>query len=993
MKPWGNRPSTGSSFALGLPSEPRGERDERAQRRRAGFDRSVLTMLTAPAAAAGMVGSGDESAGGGGESTGSIYSDLVVALRAENGTPILKKYVIPATEEAEETTEFCVQPVAYEPVPGVAASVNPLDGRQVWVLPLQGEWIGSSEPLPVEEIEACDPKPQYAMFVEEAELERLNLARTSDDVLERKLLAVEEKLLAADDITLDGAGRITTDGSSLDASPEFAAMYSSLTRTGTIPGLPPSMAGPPAQVGVFDAWKLAAAAIGTAAGKEVPITVDTVEYYNRVIGFPATGNYVSPWGVDFIRSENPDDPGGQMATGERFVDFSGFTYNRSETFRGSVTWLDVPSMTWKVDRITDVVSFTQLTAEPVGTRTLSGVTAFAQLADDVRAVILYYHEHETIPGFYIDPVGVDTTAAQEQAIHDPAVSVVVPVDAFRTESFPMTTTSFNPWGGTDLTGVRLRVTIDAPADLDVGDLSVAPAAGGTPMVLESVGGDLVGWWGPEAGDPLARGQLVPTTFDVVATSDAPAGDYGVSVELVDVTAEPDAVLAADADSVRIREAVPTVLWADEIYPLVTQGEPFQVPVTVYSPVDGDADLHVTLTGPGDDPGTLEIEQLQAGDARAYASDGTDMVAMPLAIDGTDVLAGDWSQPLTAGRNLVTWYVTIAEGAPVGSYSIGVSLAGGNTLDPAVVSVAAPEQHGNHDTTPPVVTITVVGELGSDATFTLSANEEDVVYQCRLVKNDVPGAWGECDETGVTYTGLSPGVYSFHVKGTDAAGNVSHTFFKTWTVVPVEEDATAPETTLVDGPTDQSWVLAHRVGIDVDSDDPSAAFIVTLNDRFVGTFKKGHILVKGVRAGANEITVRAVAGGLTDLTPVELTVFVPRGVSGVGQTHRWRIREGDGHLFGHFAQTRRHGEEVRFSVRRMTRLALVVSTGPSYGKIKVLVDGKPVSRRISLASAAATGKVLIPIRTFGKPRSGVVTVKVVSPNGEIVRLEGIGVVTG
>ena len=94
-----------------------------------------------------------------------------------------------------------------------------------------------------------------------------------------------------------------------------------------------------------------------------------------------------------------------MTTGERFVDYSGFSYNRSETFVGSVTWLDVPTLTWKVSRIADVVHFTNLTSEPIGDRTLHGVTAFAQLADDVRAVILYYHDHETIPGFYIDPVG------------------------------------------------------------------------------------------------------------------------------------------------------------------------------------------------------------------------------------------------------------------------------------------------------------------------------------------------------------------------------------------------------------------------------------------------------------------------------------------------------------------------------------------------------------------------------------------------------------
>ncbi len=277
-------------------------------------------VVPAQAIAAGDAGGGGGGGGGGdsgsGDTTGSVYADLDVALRGVDGTPVLKKYDVPATEETEQTTEYCVQPVSHDPVPGVTSSTNPVDGRQVWVLPLQGEWIGlPADQLPVAEIEACDPQPQYAMFVSEAELERLNLARTSEQVIADKLAAVKDKLTVAKDVSLDGAGRIATDGLSLDAAPEFAAMYDSLMKTGTIPGLPAALAGPPAQVGPFDAWKLAAAAIGTAASKEVPLTVDTVEYYNRVIGFPDSADYTSPWGVSFVRSENPDDPGTQIGDG------------------------------------------------------------------------------------------------------------------------------------------------------------------------------------------------------------------------------------------------------------------------------------------------------------------------------------------------------------------------------------------------------------------------------------------------------------------------------------------------------------------------------------------------------------------------------------------------------------------------------------------------------------------------------------------------------
>ena len=104
--------------------------------------------------------------------------------------------------------------------------------------------------------------------------------------------------------------------------------------------------------------------IGAAASKSTPLTIDTVEYYNRIIGFPAGGLHRSGGLADHVStgSIDPSTDDGTMATGEQFVDYSGFTYNRSETFKGSVTWLDVPTLTWKVSKITDVVPFTNLSS-------------------------------------------------------------------------------------------------------------------------------------------------------------------------------------------------------------------------------------------------------------------------------------------------------------------------------------------------------------------------------------------------------------------------------------------------------------------------------------------------------------------------------------------------------------------------------------------------------------------------------------------------------
>ena len=142
----------------------------------------------------------------------------------------------------------CVQPISYAVVPGSASVVNPVDGRDVYLIPLVGE--GSTADAPVVADTACDPQPAYLAFVSEAELERLNLVRTSDAVLWRKLVEVRNRLAGASAITLDGAGRITTwlgdVATPIDASPDQAAIYAS---TKGHPATPPPADGSPTNQG------------------------------------------------------------------------------------------------------------------------------------------------------------------------------------------------------------------------------------------------------------------------------------------------------------------------------------------------------------------------------------------------------------------------------------------------------------------------------------------------------------------------------------------------------------------------------------------------------------------------------------------------------------------------------------------------------------------------------------------------------------------------
>ena len=794
---------------------------------------------------------------GGMDTTGEDYSDLVVLLRDTDGTPALKKYDVPEVEEDTglpvidpdtglqvTTPTYCVQPVSFDPLPGVPATPDPLvDGGSVYLVPLQGEWIGlPQEELPVTELEVCDPQPAYGMFVNEVELERLNMARTADRVMDQKTGDVEEKLLAADVIDLDPAGRIRVDGKPIDAAPEHAAIYQSIMRLGILPGWNET-AGEWTDVGPapqgegynsqFDRWELAAAAVGTAASKGVPITIDTVEYYNQVIGFPdldADKEPVpSPWGLSFIKSADPDT-GDSLEPTRYYLDFSTFTYNRSETYPGSVTWLDIRELEWNVTRIPNAVPFTN---PDLGDTTLYGVRAFQQMADDTRAVILFLHDNEVnLPGFYMDPVGIDTRAAQLKAVTDPAVDLgALPAEVFQSEAFGVTASVWNPHavaageegdvlGGTDIAAARFRITVDAPEALTTEMLSarsLGDPAWDVPFAVDE-NGDLVGYWGPEAGFPLPTGTYTATDFTVTineTVTPTPTGDYVITLELFDVSA-PATTLATDVDTIQVNANEARLLWGGEIDALATQGNYLQMPLRVYSPDDGTETLSLTVTGPEG----VDVPALKVGDVQVYGAVYDElglpsgMATMPFTLVESGDLAGTWETPVDAGEYFsVLWYIRFAEGGPVGTYALTPALEGGNALTSVLVMVSAPEEHGSGggsggepDTKPPVVHLAVDeavdATLDASAAFLLTTDvaEDGVRYSCRLAKDSVVGAWVDCTDGArgrIAYENLKPGDYVFTGRAIDAAGNISQLVSKSWTVEepyvppPPPVDTTAP----------------------------------------------------------------------------------------------------------------------------------------------------------------------------------------------------------
>jgi hypothetical protein len=399
----------------------------------------------------------------------------------------------------------------------------------------------------------------------------------------------------------------------------------------------------------------------------------------------------------------------------------------------------------------------------------------------------------------MDVPGVDTGPAQLKAIHDPAVDLgTLPSDVFQSYPFEITASLLNPWGGSLIDTAQLRLVVDAPDALKAGDVTAMAADGQSVPFTVDAEGNLVGRWGPDTGFAVAAGYNVSTTFTVKVADGAPVGPYAVTLELIDVD-DPATVLAQESGTIDVNANATTVLWGSPLPKYATQGVSMTLPLSVYSPAAGTANLTLTVTGPGDDPTTPQTEVTKAGDVKVYASNGADMVAMPLSLNGEGQLVGTWNAPLKAGYTPVTWYATVAEVAPVGNYAFEVGLTGGKPLDPILVSIFAPETNGQQpptageDTTPPVLTVTPVDTLGSTASFNLTANEDAVTFECMLTTDGVPGSWESCTSPK-TYTGLAPGDYVFSARATDRVGNVSAVVTRSWTVEP-PADTTAPTVTV------------------------------------------------------------------------------------------------------------------------------------------------------------------------------------------------------
>jgi hypothetical protein len=312
----------------------------------------------------GKPGRGNESAG---TMKGTLFGDMYVLLRDENGVPI------PIT----------------------------IDGVE-YVQPIDSE----GNPIPLD-AEGAPINPELAM---EVELGRQNVGRSPKFVLSTRYEEAIAAINDADEVTVDPSGRlmlITNDDpattevdessvKTIDAPLENLALYVELMNTGTLAGVlteatpddpttPVDESSPPVFSadlqnlidGVYTTADLdnAATLFAAAADKTGTVLVDNVVYMNSILDI--TGTIADP-----LDDSNQTE----------YVDYSDFSYDRLTTW-GTVTAdvliYDPNTGNWVPTNDVNIME-----AVFGGTNeTLDDAAGFAQSADDALQVIEFIHEY------------------------------------------------------------------------------------------------------------------------------------------------------------------------------------------------------------------------------------------------------------------------------------------------------------------------------------------------------------------------------------------------------------------------------------------------------------------------------------------------------------------------------------------------------------------------------------------------------------------------
>ena len=199
----------------------------------------------------------------------------------------------------------------------------------------------------------------------------------------------------------------------------------------------------------------------------------------------------------------------------------------------------------------------------------------------------------------------------------------------------------------------------------------------------------------------------------------------------------------------------------------------------------------------------------------------------------------------------------------------------------------------------------------------------------------------------------------------------------------------PETTIVSGPADGSYLLSQATSMGLSSTAAGSTFACSLDGGDADTCTSPHAL-SGLSARTHVFKAWATDGfGSADPSAASRTFTVPVNNTALTHSTGWTKKTGTGYFRNTYSTSSKQGAALSLPVTGARRVALVATKAPGQGKVNIML-GQTLLKQVNLSSATTQKKQVFE-SVLPAARSGTIKL-VVATSGKPVRIEGLGVVT-
>jgi hypothetical protein len=199
----------------------------------------------------------------------------------------------------------------------------------------------------------------------------------------------------------------------------------------------------------------------------------------------------------------------------------------------------------------------------------------------------------------------------------------------------------------------------------------------------------------------------------------------------------------------------------------------------------------------------------------------------------------------------------------------------------------------------------------------------------------------------------------------------------------------PETTIVSGPADGSYLLSQATSLGLSSTAAGSTFACSLDGGDADTCTSPQAL-SGLAARTHVFKAWATDGfGSADPSAASRTFTVPVNNTALTHSTGWTKKTGTGYFRNTYSTSSKQGAALSLPVTGARRVALVATKAPGQGKVNIML-GQTLLKQVNLSSATTQKKQVFE-SVLPAARSGTIKL-VVATSGKPVRIEGLGVVT-